>query len=89
VRVTVELKDGRTVDITDRPPDEAVALLRAKGVRLGDIRNTWHVVRSVHPRASGARRGGRMTLRYAVTFEFDSRPPLTVQGIGAVCMDIL
>jgi hypothetical protein len=30
-----------------------------------------------------------MTLRYAVTFEFDSRPPLTVQGIGAVCMDIL
>lgn len=46
VRVTVELHDGRTFDLTGLSADEGVALLQTAGVRLPDIKNTWHVIRS-------------------------------------------
>lgn len=41
-KIVVELQDGRTFDITHLPPGEAVAYLRAQGVKLGEIKNTLH-----------------------------------------------
>lgn len=50
--VIVHLKDGRTIDITDRSPEEGVAHLRALGVTLDDIHHTAHLISTARTGAS-------------------------------------
>lgn len=47
VSITIELHDGRVIDVTHLPPTAIVDHLRALGVRLDDIKNTIHRIREI------------------------------------------
>lgn len=55
--ITVELHDGRCFRyVTNQLPSEVVDDLKAKGVRLADIKNTIQVISRAHPMLAKAMR---------------------------------
>lgn len=55
VSVTVELLDGRKLEITGMDPEAAIDWLAAQGVTPGTIKQTVHVIRGILPRLNALR----------------------------------